>query len=198
MLNLSLAPVLLQAATPVTTAPPTDMKGALIGLALGALQLIVSLAIFTFAINQGLKIVSRMIDGIDIWAEIKKRNFAVALLAAGAVIAYVNVVAGGVDSMTNGLTGVLSGSFKTGLSALLGGIVNLIVALIVAGFAITWTFNAMDKMTSSINEKDEFRGGNTAIGIVYAGILIGASGLIAAGVGGVSAALTSTFNVLFA
>ncbi|MDZ4773118.1 MAG: hypothetical protein SGI72_08275 [Planctomycetota bacterium] len=196
MFNLLLVPALIQATAPVTTAPTTDMKGALIGLALGALQLIVSLVIFTFAINNGLKVVSKMIEGIDIWGEIKKKNIAVALLAAGAVIAYVNVVAGGVESMTNGLTSVVSGSFKSGLSALIGGVVNLIVALIVAGFAISWTFKAMDKLTSNIDEKAEFRSGNIAIGIVYAGILIGASDLIAAGVAGVSAALTTALNVL--
>ena len=153
--------------------------------------------IFSFAITNGLKVVSRMIDGIDIWAEIKKKNMAVALLAAGAVIAYVNVVAGGVESMTHGLTGFVSGSFKAGLSATLGGVVNLIIALIVAGFAISWTFKVMDKLTTNINEKDEFRSGNVAIGIVYAGILVGASDLIAAGVSGVSSALTGALNLLF-
>jgi uncharacterized membrane protein YjfL (UPF0719 family) len=197
MLNLLLAPALLQASTSAASAPATDMKGALIGLALGALQLIVSLAIFTFAINNGLKVVSKMIEGIDIWGEIKKKNIAVALLAAGAVIAYVNVVAGGVESMTSGLTSVVSGSFSHGLSALIGGVVNLLVALFVAGFAISWTFKAMDKLTTNINEKDEFKNGNVAIGIVYAGILIGASDLIAAGVAGVSSALTATLNVMF-
>lgn len=196
MLTLALAPLLQAAAAPATTAATTDMKGALVGLALGALQLLVSLVIFTFAINNGLKVVSRMIEGIDIWGEIKKKNMAVALLAAGAVIAYVNVVAGGVESMTAGLTSVVSGSFKAGLSALIAGIVNLVVALIVAGFAISWTFKVMDRLTTNINEKDEFRGGNVAIGIVYAGILIGASDLIAAGVAGVSQALTTTLNVI--
>jgi uncharacterized membrane protein YjfL (UPF0719 family) len=196
-MNILLAPALIQAANTTSSAPATDMKGALIGLVLGALQLIVSLAIFTFAINNGLKVVSKMIEGIDIWGEIKKKNMAVALLAAGAVIAYVNVVAGGVESMTHGLTAVVSGSFGAGLSALIGGIVNLVVALIVAGFAISWTFKAMDKLTSNINEKDEFRAGNVAIGIVYAGILVGASDLIAAGVGGVSSAITTTLNVIF-
>jgi uncharacterized membrane protein YjfL (UPF0719 family) len=99
--------------------------------------------------------------------------------------------------MTNGLTSVVSGSFSHGLSALIGGVVNLLVALFVAGFAISWTFKAMDKLTTNINEKDEFKNGNVAIGIVYAGILIGASDLIAAGVAGVSSALTATLNVIF-
>ncbi|MFN8642317.1 MAG: hypothetical protein U0802_11925 [Candidatus Binatia bacterium] len=196
MLTLALAPV-LQAAAPATTAATTDMKGALIGLALGALQLLVSLVIFTFAINNGLKVVSRMIEGIDIWGEIKKKNMAVALLAAGAVIAYVNVVAGGVESMTSGLTSVVSGSFKSGLSALIGGIVNLIVALIVAGFAISWTFKVADRLTASINEKGRVprrqRGHRHRL---RRHPDHGASDLIAAGVAGVSQALTTTLNVI--
>ena len=200
MFQLVLTPALLQAANTTTTATAgtTDMKGAAIGLFLGALQLVISLALFTLAINNGLKVVSKMIDGIDIWGEIKKKNMSVALLAAGAVIAYVNVVASGVESMTHGLTGVVSGSWKAGASAALGGFVNLVVALLVAGVAISWTFKVMDKLTTNINEKDEFRNGNVAIGIVYAGILIGASDLIQAGVAGVSQAVTSFLNVIFA
>jgi uncharacterized membrane protein YjfL (UPF0719 family) len=174
------------------------LTGSLLGLVLGIVQLIVSLAIFTFAINQGLLVVSRMIEGIDIWGEIKKRNVAVALLAAGAVIAYVSVVAGGVESMTRGLTGVARGNFGAGLSAVLGGVINLIVALFVAGFAISWTFKVMDKLTKNIDEKEEFKSGNVAIGVVYAGILIGASALISAGVAGISSGTTAFLNAIFA
>jgi uncharacterized membrane protein YjfL (UPF0719 family) len=191
MLNLTFAPALIEA----QSAAP-DMKGALLGLFLGAFQLIVSLALFTFAINSGLKVVSKMIEGIDIWDEIKKKNVAVALLAAGAVIAYVNVVAGGISGMTNGLTGLVSGNFSNGLSAVLGGVVNLLVALFVAGIAISWTFKVMDRLTTTINEKEEFKNNNIAIGVVYAGILIGASSLISAGVSGVSAAVTNFLNAV--
>ena len=191
MLNLTFAPALLEA----QTATP-DMKGALLGLFLGAFQLVVSLALFTFAINSGLKVVSKMIEGIDIWGEIKKKNVAVALLAAGAVIAYVNVVAGGISGMTSGLTGLVSGDFNHGLSAVLGGVVNLLVALFVAGIAISWTFKVMDKLTTTINEKEEFKNNNIAIGVVYAGILIGASSLISAGVSGVSSAVTNFLNAI--
>jgi len=191
MLNLTFAPALLEA----QTATP-DMKGALLGLFLGAFQLVVSLALFTFAINSGLKVVSKMIEGIDIWAEIKKKNVAVALLAGGAVIAYVNVVAGGISGMTSGLTGLVSGDFNHGLSAVLGGVVNLLVALFVAGIAISWTFKVMDKLTTTINEKEEFKNNNIAIGVVYAGILIGASSLISAGVSGVSSAVTNFLNAI--
>ncbi len=153
---------------------------------------------FTLAVTNGSAVVGRMIDGIDVWSEIKKKNIGVALLAAGAVIAYPNVVAGGIAGMTRGLQSLVVFDFKNGLSALLGGTVNLIVALAVAGLAISWTFKVMDRWTKDIDEKAEFRAGNTALGVVYAGILIGASSLIAAGVSGVSSGLTQFFTSLFA
>jgi uncharacterized membrane protein YjfL (UPF0719 family) len=183
-----------------TQAPPvtetSDMQGALLALLVGAIQLIASLALFTLAVSNGLKIVSRLIDGLDIWAEIKKRNVAVALLAGGAVIAYTNVVAGGVLGMTKGLTGLVQGEFGAGLWALLGGLFNLVIALLVAGVAISWTFKVMDKWTADIDEKAEFKSGNVAIGVVYAGILIGASALISAGVQGISLAVTQFLDAL--
>ena len=186
----------LQSADAAAPAAKGDLGGAFIALVLGLLQLVVSLAIFTFSINQGLQVVSKMIDGIDIWAEIKRKNMAVALLAAGAVYAYTNVVAGGVDSMTEGLTTLVSGGWKDGLGALIGGVANLVIAIAVAGLAISWTFKAMDRFTKDIDEKAEFRGGNISIGIIYAGILVGASELIASGVSGVSSGITGLVSAL--
>lgn len=189
-------PSLALIAQDAAAASNDSLGGAFVALALGALQLVVSLAIFTFSINQGLNVVSRMIDGIDIWGEIKRKNMAVALLAAGAVVAYTNVVAGGVASMTDGLTTLVKGELSDGIGALVGGVVNLFVAIMVAGIAVTWTFKAMDKFTKDIDEKAEFRAGNVAIGILYAGILVGASELIASGVSGVSSGITGLVSAL--
>ncbi len=190
---LALAPVSLTQAS----AEGSGIGAGAVALLLGFVQLIVSLALFTLAVNNGIAVVSKMIDGLDIWAEIKKKNVAVGLLAGGAVIAYTNVVSGGIAGMTKGLQSLVVFDIKNGLSAVLGGAVNLIVALAVAGLAISWTFKVMDKWTKDIDEKAEFKGGNTALGVVYAGILIGASTLIEAGVSGVSSGLTQFFSALF-
>ncbi len=185
-------PALLQ-----TSASGEGIGAGALALLLGIVQLIVSLALFTLAVNNGIGVVSKMIDGLDIWGEIKRKNVAVGLLAAGAVIAYTNVVSGGIAGMTRGLQSLVVFDIKNGLSAVLGGAVNLIVALAVAGLAISWTFKVMDKWTKDIDEKSEFKNGNTALGVVYAGILIGASTLIEAGVSGVSAGLTQFFSSIF-
>jgi uncharacterized membrane protein YjfL (UPF0719 family) len=190
--SLLITPILFESAV-----GSSDIGAGALALILGFVQLVVSLALFTLAVNNGIAVVSRMIEGLDIWGEIKKKNIAVGLLAGGAVIAYTNVVSGGIAGMTTGLQSLVVLDFKNGLSAILGGAVNLIVALAVAGLAISWTFKVMDKWTKDIDEKAEFRAGNTALGVVYAGILIGASTLIEAGVSGVSAGLTQFFTSLF-
>lgn len=190
--------LLSQAAPATTTAASSSdgILGALLGLALGVIQLIIGLSIAAFAINKGFAIVGKMLDGINIWSEVKKRNLAVAALAAGVVIAYTNVIGSGIEAMTQGVGSLATLKLGAGLSAIIGGIVSLIVSISVASFAITVTFRVMDKLTTDINEKDEFRQGNVALGVVYAGIMIGVSGLIAAGVSGIGARVSDVINAI--
>jgi uncharacterized membrane protein YjfL (UPF0719 family) len=180
-------------------AEPSHIKaiiGSLLGLLLGIVQFAVGLGIAAFAINKGLQVVSKLLGGLDIWAEIKKKNVAVALLAAGAVISYTRVVGSGIDSMTKGLGSLAGGEWSAGVVGLIAGVVNLGVAILVASFAITVTFKIMDKLTKDIDEKAELSGGNVAVGAIYAGILIGVSGLVASGVSGISIGLGNFLSAL--
>jgi hypothetical protein len=103
---LTTLPFLVQNTVP---AQHPGLLGAALGLVLGVVQFLVGLSIAAFAINKGFALVSRMLDGLNIWAEVKKRNSAVALLAAGVVLSYTNVIGGGIASMTKGL-GSLAGA----------------------------------------------------------------------------------------
>lgn len=161
------------------------VAGSLGGLVLGIIQLAVGLGIAAFAITKGLQVVSRLLGGLDIWAEIAKKNVAVALLAAGAVVSYANVIGSGIDSMTGSLSALVSGNVWNGLVGLIAGVINLIVAIMVASFAITVTFKVMDKLTKGIDEKAELSSNNVAIGVLYCGILIGVSFLVSNGVAGI-------------
>jgi len=183
---------------PAASAPAQEsgLLGAALGLVLGVIQFLVGLSIAAFAINKGFALVSRMLDGLNIWSEIKKRNVAVALLAAGVVLSYTNVIGGGIASMTGGLGAFASADWSSGVSAIVGGVFNLVVALLVAGFGISVTFKVMDKLTTDIDEKQELRSGNVAIGVVYAGILIGVSSMISAGVSGIGGGLTKFLDTL--
>ncbi|MBK8476422.1 MAG: DUF350 domain-containing protein [Opitutaceae bacterium] len=172
------------------------VAGSLGGLLLGVIQLIVGLSMAAFSITKGLKLLSKLLGGIDIWEEVKNRNTAVALLGAGVVVSYTRVISGGIAAMSDSLATLGTGSVFNGAIGLVSGLINLAVAIGVASFAITVVFRVMDKLTITIDEKAEFKKGNVAIGAVYCGILIGVSSLVAAGVSGIGSGVSVFLSAL--
>jgi uncharacterized membrane protein YjfL (UPF0719 family) len=170
--------------------------GSLGGLLLGLIQLVVGLSLTAFSITKGLQLLSKLLGGIDIWSEIKNKNIAVSLLAAGIIISYTHVISGGIGAMSDSLATLGTGGVFNGVIGLVAGLINLAVAMCVASFAITVVFRVMDKLTTNIDEKAEFKSGNVAIGIVYCGILIGVSSLVAAGVSGIGSAVSVFLSAL--
>jgi uncharacterized membrane protein YjfL (UPF0719 family) len=170
--------------------------GSVGGLLLGVIQLVVGLSLAAFSITKGLQLLSKLLGGLDIWAEIKAKNIAVALLAAGVVISYTHVISGGIDAMTRSLFTLGAGGVLNGVIGLVAGVINLFVAIGVASFAITVVFRVMDKLTANIDEKAEFKGNNAAIGVVYCGILIGVSNLVSAGVTGIGSGVSLFLGAL--
>ncbi len=170
--------------------------GSVGGLLLGVIQLVVGLSLAAFSITKGLQLLSKLLGGLDIWAEIKAKNIAVALLAAGVVISYTRVISGGIDAMTRSLFTLGAGGMLNGVIGLVAGVINLFVAIGVASFAITVVFRVMDKLTTNIDEKAEFKANNAAIGVVYCGILIGVSSLVSAGVTGIGSGVSLFLGAL--
>ncbi|MEN9361680.1 MAG: hypothetical protein RL095_3215 [Verrucomicrobiota bacterium] len=175
------------------------------GLLVSVIQVCVGLAIASFSIITGFKILGKLLakDGkdFDVWPALKNGNNAVALLAAGIVIAYTNVVSTGIKSMSDICGSVLKNldsadAWKDGVSGFLGAGINLIIALAVASFAITVVFKIMDKLTKDIDENAEFAKGNTAIGILYAGIIIGVSQLVSGAVTGIGKGIGNFFSAI--
>ena len=179
-----------------TTSSWAAVGGSLGGLLLGVIQLVVGLSLAAFSITKGLQLLSKLLGGLDIWAEVKNKNTAVALLAAGVVVAYTRVIAGGIGAMSDSLATLGTGSVYSGVIGLVSGVINLFVAIAVASFAITVVFRVMDKLTTSIDEKAEFKGNNVAIGALYCGIMIGVSSLVAAGVSGIGSGVSLFLNAL--
>lgn len=169
--------------------------GALGALVLSFIQLILGLGLAAFAITKGLAVLSKLLGGIDIWEEIKKANSAVALLAAGVVISYCTVIAGGIEAMTKSLFALGTDPYN-GFVGFFSGLFNLAIAIMVASFAITVVFKVIDKLTVGIDDKAEFLKGNVAIGIVYCGTLIGVSGLVAKGVQGIGTGVAMLLTAL--
>ena len=174
----------------------TAVAGSLGGLLLGVIQLIVGLSLAAFSITKGLKLLSKLLGGIDIWEEVKKKNIAVALLGAGVIVSYTRVISGGIAAMSDSLATLGTAGVFNGVIGLVSGLINLAVAIGVASFAITVVFRVMDKLTTSIDEKAEFKGNNAAIGALYCGIMIGVSSLVAAGVSGIGSGVSLFLNAL--
>ncbi len=197
---------LMVLATATTALPAAERAGnwgavglAAGGLIMGIIQVVVGLGIAAFAITKGLTLVSKLLDGLDIWGEIKKKNIAVALLAIGVVLSYTSVIGSGVEGLTKGLLSLLSFSsagFASAIPAILGGAFNLILAIVLASTAITLTFKVMDKLTKDIDEVAELKANNYAVGAIYCGILIGVSNLVAKGVSGLSTSITGFLESL--
>lgn len=199
LLSLVLIAAAVGAAEPAAADHHSPWMGVVVSLGallLGIVQFVVPIVLVAFCVTKGLGLLSRLLGSIDIWAEIKKRNVAVALLAAGVVISYTGVISSGIQAMTKSLMALGTGSFFAGAVGLVSGLVQLAVALMVASFAITVVFRVMDKLTTDIDEKAEFLAGNVAIGVVYCGILIAVSQLVAAGVNGIGTGLGLVLDAL--
>jgi uncharacterized membrane protein YjfL (UPF0719 family) len=186
-------------------------EGSMVAVGSGALQLImaiiqlaVSLTIVAFTITRGFALLTNLLNkagqSLNIWQEIKNRNLAVAMMGAGVVISYCNVIGSGVGAMSNVLGNLVHQSLAQSIVGLLSAVVNIVVAIAVASFAITVVFKVMDRLTTDIDEVKELKANNTAIGVVYAGLIIGVSFLVSSGVTsigmGVNALLSAVLGMI--
>src|SRR5574344_2021162 len=112
-----------------TTSSWAAVGGSLGGLLLGVIQLIVGLSLAAFSITKGLKLLSKLLGGIDIWEEVKNKNCAVALLGAGVIVSYTRVISGGIAAMSDSLATLGTGSVFNGVIGLVSGLINLAVAI---------------------------------------------------------------------
>lgn len=209
-LALVLAPALATAteqapAIVAAAGASTDgLLGSLLGLGVSVIQVIVGLAIASFSIITGFKILGKLLaknnKEFNIWPALQAGNVAVALLAAGIVISYTNVVSTGIKSMSDTIGKLLQGdvTLGKGIAGFCGAGFNLVIALAVASFAITVVFKIMDKLTKDIDERAEFERGNTAIGVLYAGIIIGVSQLVSSAVNGIGTGIANMINSVLA
>ena len=159
------------------------MAISILGIGIGVLQLIVGLVLAIASIYIGLSVFGKFTKGIDEEEELKKGNVAVGILLAAVILSIANVVQSGVVGLTIALTA------KPSLSALVGGIIQVIVGIVLAVIAIYIAINVLDKITKGIDEMAELKKGNVAIAIVMAGVLLAVSFVVQAGVSGIARAI---------
>jgi len=75
-------------------------------------------------------------------------------------------------------------------------VVQLVVAVALALFSITIALNILDRTTKEINEFEELRNRNVAVGVYIAGILIAVGNVVGQAVSGISkAVIPGQFNL---
>lgn len=187
-----------------------DLMTAMAGLLVGFVQLLIGLALAVFAIYLGINLLDKLTVGIEEMDELKKGNVAVGILFAAVVISIAIVIQSGVVGMTLGIKDAGSDIIKIlliigkGILAVIVGMIFAVIGIFIAIkvmqriLAGTVVEAAIEKVTKedtvkNINLFEELKNRNVAVGVMLAGILIGVSIVIQAGVQGIVQALGVAF-----
>lgn len=75
------------------------------------------------------------------------------------------------------------------------GIIQLVIAIILAVVALYIGFSVLGKITKGIDEEKEIAKGNTAVGILVASVFIAIGIVVQSGVSGISVGISQALNV---
>ncbi len=161
-------------------------------IGLGLFQLIVGLILAIACIYLGFILFDKILKEIDLQEELKKGNIAIGIVSVAIMITLAGIISGGVSRITSGISNI---SGKSVTDILLGfvvpGIVQLIIGIVLAVAAIYMAFRIWSKITAKIEETNELKKNNVAIGIVMAGVLIAVGFVIQGSVSGIGAAIAT-------
>ena len=160
----------------------------LLGLFLAFVQLIIGLILSIATIYLGISLLDVLTRGVDYWDELKNGNVAIGILVAAVVVSISLVVQSGVAGLNEALFGIELTSPTVIISAInrnIAGISQVLIGIILAVVAIYLAIHILDKVAVNIELMEEIKGGNVAVAIVTAGVLIVISFVIQAGVTGI-------------
>lgn len=166
-----------------------------VGLLVAVLKIVIAFGVGIGAIVLGFRILDRFTKGLDEIKELKAGNLAVGILFGAVILAYTNVIGSGLDQLTNGVItpGV---SFTGRLLYLLGGLINLGLAVTVASLTIRFAIYAFGKIIGGVDPMAELAKRNVAVAFLLAGIVFGLSQVTSAGVEDIGAGIGGLLNAL--
>jgi len=145
----------------------------MLGVGIAVAQLTVGLLLAIGSVYLGIWMFDKLTDGIDEMKEIKKGNVAVAILLGAIILSIASVVEGGVQGLTQS---IIPGLAPMELAAaILIGVVNLIMGVILAVLAIYVAVSILDKITVGIDEFKELKRGNIAVAIMMSAVVFAVS-----------------------
>jgi uncharacterized membrane protein YjfL (UPF0719 family) len=163
----------------------------LANLAVGIVQLIITIVLAVLALYIGLAVYSKMAHTIDAEKELSKGNVAVAIVVAAVFVALAVVVVSGVTGLAMGIDKVLEIGIFTGDGLLIVGIafIQLILGIVLAVGAIYLALKVLEKLKSGVVVFEELRKGNIAVALEMAGVIIAVAVIVQSGVLGITSAL---------
>lgn len=174
----------------LSTASDTSIK-----VGVWAAQLIIGLGIAMGSIYLAMRLLNKLTKGIDEEAELKRGNVAVAAMTLGVIISVTLVTSSGIVGLTDAVTDVRSGASAATWGRAVGfGVLQLVAGIVFAVISIFMAFRIWDRITVNINEVEELKKGNVAIGIVLAAVLIGVGLVMREGVSGLASAISTIGN----
>jgi uncharacterized membrane protein YjfL (UPF0719 family) len=160
----------------------------LVGVGIAVAQLVLGLLLAMASVYLGIRMFDKLTEGIEEMKELQKGNVAVAILLGAIIFSIANVVEGGVSGLT---TSIVPGLTLMELSAaLLIGVVNLVVGVVLAILSIYVAISILDKITVGIDEFKELRRGNVAVAILMAAVVFAVSFVIRGAVVSMAGALS--------
>ena len=160
----------------------------LIGIGIAIAQLTIGLLLAMGSVYLGIRMFDKLTEGIDEMKEIQKGNVAVAILLGAIILSIASVVEGGVYGLTQSIIPGLTSMELA--AALLIGVMNLVMGVILAILSIYVAISILDKMTVNIDEFKELKRGNIAVAIMMAAVVFAVSIVIRGAVTAMAAALS--------
>jgi len=164
------------------------VENLIIGIGIAVAQLAIGLLLAMGSVYLGIRMFDKLTEGIDEMKELQKGNVAVAILLGAIILSIASVVEGGVYGLAQSLIPGLTPMELA--AAILIGVVNLIVGVILAILSIYVAISMLDRITVGIDEFKELKRGNVAIAIIMAAVLLSVSFVIR----GAVAAMASTLS----
>ncbi|MHB8164040.1 MAG: DUF350 domain-containing protein [Methanoregula sp.] len=163
----------------------------LTNVAVGLVQLVITIVFAVLALYIGLNVYSRIGQMFDAKKELLRGNVAVFIVVAAVFFAIAVIVVSGVTGLTTGMNKALETGIFSGDGFLILGIafVQLILGIVLAIGAIWLALRVLEKLTPSIVVSEELGKGNVAVALEMAGVIIAVAVIIQSGVLGITSAL---------
>ncbi len=155
----------------------------LVRLVIALLQMLIGIGLSIGAVYVSLRIFDRLTHNLDEWKEMKKGNVAIGILLAGIILSIGIIIESGVSGITKVAIPGLTINYM--LTAFVIGVINLVISLLAAVFAVFVAIKILDMITLDLHEIEELKKGNVAVAIMMAAVLVTVSFVIRGAVVGI-------------